>query len=168
MTVADVFGQLLLGWLFADFLTGAFHWWEDRHGNESWPVIGQWLIAPNRLHHLRPLAFGAHGFVGRNLTSECIATLTREGFSTLPVIYLQGQMITVREVVRHAALVAGGVHHDSNPREEFHSLVGASRTIQIGGLPFGIRDLMAIARVTIRGLQPLIDDVRRQLDEPAP
>jgi sterol desaturase/sphingolipid hydroxylase (fatty acid hydroxylase superfamily) len=59
-------GQWLLGWLLADLLTGAFHWWEDRCGREDWPIIGPWLIAPNRLHHSAPLAFTRHGFWARN------------------------------------------------------------------------------------------------------
>lgn len=79
-TLAAIFGQLLLGWLLADFMTGAFHWWEDRFGNESWPLIGQWLIAPNRLHHAEPLAFAQHGFLERNAaaivaTGVVLATL---------------------------------------------------------------------------------------------
>jgi hypothetical protein len=89
-------------------------------------------------------------------------TVSREEFSTYPVIYLGLQPITVREVVRYAALVAGGVHHDDKPRDEFKQIVDAAKRLHIGGLPFGIRDLMAIARVTIKGLQPLIEDVRRK------
>jgi hypothetical protein len=42
----SIVGQLLLGWLLADFLTGVFHWWEDRLGKESWPVIGHLIIKP--------------------------------------------------------------------------------------------------------------------------
>jgi hypothetical protein len=63
---ASTVGELLLGWLAADLVTGAFHWWEERLGNENWPIIGPWLIAPNRLHHVDPLAFTRHGFMTRN------------------------------------------------------------------------------------------------------
>jgi hypothetical protein len=55
----SVIGQLLVGWLLADLLSGIFHWWEDQFGKESWPVIGPWLIAPNRLHHAEPLGVPA-------------------------------------------------------------------------------------------------------------
>lgn len=64
--IFSIVGQALLGWLLADFLTGAFHWWEDRLGREDWPLLGPWLVAPNRLHHAQPLAFTRHGFVARN------------------------------------------------------------------------------------------------------
>lgn len=66
VSAAELIGQLLLGWLLADLLTGAFHWWEDRFGREDWPLLGRWLIAPNRLHHLEPLAFAQGGFLDRN------------------------------------------------------------------------------------------------------
>lgn len=67
--MSDIVGQLVLGWLLADLLTGAFHWWEDRFGNENWPLIGPWIIAPNQLHHIEPLAFAQNGFWGRNRAS---------------------------------------------------------------------------------------------------
>lgn len=66
MTFAAIIGQLILGWLLADLVTGAFHWWEDNFGSESWPVIGPWIIRPNRLHHRAPIAFTRHGFWERN------------------------------------------------------------------------------------------------------
>ncbi len=55
--MTEILGQLLIGWLIADLLTGVFHWWEDRVATETMPIIGPWLIAPNRLHHRDPMAF---------------------------------------------------------------------------------------------------------------
>lgn len=49
-----VVGQLLLGWLLADFIGGLFHWWEDRVGNTSMPILGRYIVIPNRLHHSNP------------------------------------------------------------------------------------------------------------------
>lgn len=74
MSVATVVGELLLGWLLADLVTGAFHWWEDRFGREDWPIVGSWIIAPNRLHHADPLAFTLHGFWARNGAALITAT----------------------------------------------------------------------------------------------
>lgn len=71
--ISSIVGQLLLGWLLADLLTGLFHWWEDRFGREDWALIGPWLIAPNRLHHVDALAFTRHGFAGRNGASIAAA-----------------------------------------------------------------------------------------------
>lgn len=72
---AAIIGQLFLGWLLADLATGIFHWWEDRFGRVEWPVIGQWLIVPNRLHHTDPLAFTRHGFWHRNCASIVAAAV---------------------------------------------------------------------------------------------
>ena len=64
--IATVVGQVLLGWLAADFLTGVVHWWEDRVARCDWPLIGRAVIAANRLHHRMPLAFTHNAFLNRN------------------------------------------------------------------------------------------------------
>lgn len=79
MTPATIIGQLLLGWLLADLLTGIFHWWEDKFGSEDWPVIGAWIIRPNRLHHRSPLAFTRHGFMARNRAAIIAAAVVALG-----------------------------------------------------------------------------------------
>jgi len=43
--------------LFADFLTGFFHWLEDNYGNEKTPLIGKNVTGPNLLHHRLPRKF---------------------------------------------------------------------------------------------------------------
>jgi ubiquitin-conjugating enzyme E2 variant len=65
--IATIVGQIVLGWLLADFLGGVFHWWEDRIGNPNTPIIGKWIVIPNRLHHDKPLYFIQNGtFWSRN------------------------------------------------------------------------------------------------------
>lgn len=73
MTVAAFIGQALVGWLLADFLSGLFHWWEDRVGSESIPVLGKWVVGPNRLHHREPLAFTRSGVIWRSSTTWVVA-----------------------------------------------------------------------------------------------
>lgn len=75
MSAAAIIGQLLLGWLLADLVTGAFHWWEDNYGSETWPIVGPWIIRPNRLHHRAPLQFTRHGFMERNRASMVVAAV---------------------------------------------------------------------------------------------
>ena len=62
-------GYLIACWLAADFLSGFWHWWEDRYANESWPLIGKWIAKPNQLHHDQPLAFLDQGYWSRNWTT---------------------------------------------------------------------------------------------------
>lgn len=75
MSFAAIIGQLVLGWLLADLVTGAFHWTEDNFGSEGWPIVGPWIIRPNRLHHRAPLQFTRHGFWERNGASIVTATI---------------------------------------------------------------------------------------------
>lgn len=75
MIFPTVVGELVLGWLTADLITGAFHWWEDRYGRLETPFIGPFIVAPNRLHHAEPLAFTKHGFWARNGASMVTAAV---------------------------------------------------------------------------------------------
>lgn len=69
MSFADILLQILAGWLIADFLSGLFHWLEDRVLWASMPVLGRHIVAPNRLHHAQPSAFMAASVWVRNATS---------------------------------------------------------------------------------------------------
>lgn len=100
--LSTIVGQALLGWLLADLVTGAFHWWEDRFGREDWPLIGPWLIAPNRLHHAAPLAFAQHGFWPRNAASIVAALVV--GFAWL--------LLTGPSVLMAAALAGGALANE--------------------------------------------------------
>lgn len=89
-------------------------------------------------------------------------TLSRAEFARYPVTYFDGLSISVKDVIRYASNVAGGVHHDPSPRPEFRIMHALSQQIGWGGLPLGIRQLKAIGRVTLRALYPLIDDVKKR------
>ncbi len=69
MSAAAIFGELVAGWLLADFLGGALHWFEDRMMRLSWPFLGRWVVEPNRLHHAEPLAFTHGSLLSRNGTA---------------------------------------------------------------------------------------------------
>jgi ubiquitin-conjugating enzyme E2 variant len=60
---------ILLAWLFADLLSGIFHWWEDRYGNPDWPIIGKLIIQPNIEHHKDPKKFTRGNYFKRNYTT---------------------------------------------------------------------------------------------------
>lgn len=63
--LAYIFGALL----FADFVSGLFHWWEDRYGNPDWPIIGPLIVQPNIQHHMSPAAFTKGNYWQRNWTT---------------------------------------------------------------------------------------------------
>lgn len=63
------FFYILSAFLLADFLTGIFHWWEDRYGNPDWPIIGDIVVKPNIRHHQFPRAFTKGNYFQRNYTT---------------------------------------------------------------------------------------------------
>ena len=60
---------LISAWLAADIATGAVHWWEDRYGDPSWPILGAYVIEPNIRHHKDSRAMLAGGYWQRNWTT---------------------------------------------------------------------------------------------------
>jgi hypothetical protein len=68
-TAYSILGQLVIAWLLADFLSGFWHWLEDRYFEESWPLIGKYIAKPNTLHHDQPRAFLDQGYWSRNWTT---------------------------------------------------------------------------------------------------
>lgn len=50
---AIISGQIFAGWMLADFVSGVFHWMEDRYGSPRWPIIGG-AIRDTIRHHSKP------------------------------------------------------------------------------------------------------------------
>ena len=48
----DIGFKVLICLAITDFLSGFFHWLEDRYGDLKWPVVGKHVIFPNIVHHL--------------------------------------------------------------------------------------------------------------------
>lgn len=73
-----------------------------------------------------------------------------------PLMLMGGQILSVREVIRYVANVAGGVHLGlpRTPKEQALASVGA--TIRLGGQSPEVRSLLAVARVVSKGLAPLV------------
>ena len=65
MTIFEFIGQALVGWMIADALGGVVHWWLDRVGSPTMPLIGK-QVAANHLHHDQPLAFAKRSLWVRN------------------------------------------------------------------------------------------------------
>jgi ubiquitin-conjugating enzyme E2 variant len=61
--------KIVACWLSADFLSGLWHWIEDRYFEEQWPIIGKHIAKPNTLHHAQPTAFLDQGYFSRNWTT---------------------------------------------------------------------------------------------------
>lgn len=77
------------------------------------------------------------------------------------VIHASGETLTIKDVIKHAAESAGGVHHNQHSKKH-RVLAQLSQRVGIGGLPLGIRMLKAISRVAMRSLSPLIERVEKR------
>jgi hypothetical protein len=73
---------------------------------------------------------------------------------------LNGQSVTVRDLIDHLAHIEGAVHR-SEPRVRRELVLSqAARQLFIGGLPARVRQIQALGRVVLRGLKPLRDAVQ--------
>jgi hypothetical protein len=86
--------------------------------------------------------------------------LNLDDFLAHHVMTLHGKRILIKDIILFTSNVAGSIHHDPRPKKEFEALAEFSKYFLVGGMPAGVRTLKAIARVALRGLQPLIDDVK--------
>jgi hypothetical protein len=77
------------------------------------------------------------------------------------VLITKGKEHTVKDVIRFGANVAGAVHHDPKPRDDYKEIQAFSAMFGVGGLPAGIRQLMAISRVTLKALRPLLEAIKK-------
>jgi hypothetical protein len=85
--------------------------------------------------------------------------MTIDQFLAQAVLVIEGKKYSVKDVIKFAANVAGAVHHDPKAKPEFVAQKKYSELFRIGGFPAGIRQLRAIARVTLKALEPLLVDL---------
>ena len=99
MTIYSIIGQSLIGWLFADFLTGLLHWVGDSEKLSKTRVI-KLLSGFNTSHHSDPLAITRQSFVARNSSQWAIVSVISlvwfflAGFSFVWLACTLGGMIT--------------------------------------------------------------------------
>ncbi|WKZ37708.1 MAG: hypothetical protein QY332_07155 [Anaerolineales bacterium] len=75
-------------------------------------------------------------------------------FQTI-VTVVNNHKYTVRDVIQFEANVMGGVHAGSPKTEKERVLKEIDSTFSVGGYASSVRQLMAIARVILKALDPL-------------
>jgi hypothetical protein len=88
--------------------------------------------------------------------------LDLEDFLKHPIGIEQGTPITIKQIIRYAAHIAGGIHHDPVPAEEYALLDAYAKGLVMFGYSGTTYLLKGIARVALRGLQPLISDIENR------
>jgi hypothetical protein len=93
-----------------------------------------------------------------------VGEFSRDQLLKLPVAYHKPDTYTVGEIIEIAANVRGGVHPGEPRNEEESGLIGVSEKYRfdLQGVPFDLYYLRGIAKVVIRGLTPLRDEVRKK------
>jgi hypothetical protein len=120
--------------------------------------VGNFTMQPDKFTVVLALEDGLDPDTGR--PGRPVSEVDLDGFLAHKVIILRQASHSVADVIRFAANVAGGVHHDQKPKEAQKILADYGAMFGLGGLPAGIRQLQAIGRVTLKGLSPLIETVR--------
>ena len=64
-----VLPAFLLGYLFADMVSGTAHWFCDTFFEEDTPIIGQTVIQPFRDHHVHPQRITRYRFIEQDTTN---------------------------------------------------------------------------------------------------
>jgi hypothetical protein len=84
-----------------------------------------------------------------------------ERFLGTVVVRASGTDYTIRQLVIYVAHVMGGVHAGSpTADQEALSRIG---TLYVGGLPAGLGLMRAILKVVLKGLEPLVEAIKKDL-----
>jgi hypothetical protein len=81
--------------------------------------------------------------------------VSRDGFLAATVANVNGKSLSVRHLVSFEAHVKGGVHAGTPKNEADRILQDLGRLYKVGGYRASLRQLQAIGRVVLKGLQEL-------------
>jgi len=71
------------------------------------------------------------------------------------IMIINGQIITVLDLIKFLCHVQGGVHAGEPTNSKETVLKETQKYLGIGGLPAGIRSMLSISRVVLKGLESL-------------
>jgi ubiquitin-conjugating enzyme E2 variant len=135
----DWVGWVLLSWLAADFIAGAFHWFEDRYLDADTPLVGALIGGPNKEHHKNPLGLLDGSYWHRNYTTiipamiPCIACLLVPAWNSawLTFAFLsqanevhawahsKGKVNGLIEAMQETGLLQSAKHHSGHHKSPF-------------------------------------------------
>ena len=84
-----------------------------------------------------------------------IQEVSREEFLNIIVIIAYGERISIREIIRYTAHVAGGVHSGSPKDDKDRIMNDMAQRFYIGGYQGGLMQLLSISRIVRKALEPL-------------
>lgn len=71
------------------------------------------------------------------------------------IMIINGEIITVLDLIKFLSNVQGGIHAGKPKNIKEIALQEIQRYLGIGGLPAGVRSVLSMSRIIIKGLEPL-------------
>ncbi len=81
--------------------------------------------------------------------------VSRDGLLKSQIMIIKGEIITVKDLIKFLSHVQGAVHTGKPKNAKDLSLKEIQEYLGIGDLPAGIRTILSISRVVLKGLEPL-------------
>jgi len=75
------------------------------------------------------------------------------------IMIVNGETITVQDLIKYLSNVVGGIHAGKPRSSKEHALHEIQ--IYVGGLQTGVRNLLSISRVVLKGLEPLRESLKK-------
>jgi hypothetical protein len=82
-------------------------------------------------------------------------SITRDQLLKTPIVYAVGKLITIRQMIQHAAHVLGGVHSGKATNEDEAALDKVYDALRTNPQPASLLHLFPLCRVVLDGLGPL-------------
>jgi hypothetical protein len=104
------------------------------------------------------------------LLVDSIIEVNKNQLLACRVIYVSSTWYTVSDVIDQLAHIEGGVHMGDPNDDEDRQLTDASRFVRLGGMEANVYAIRSVARVVLKGLQPLRLRLEGELasDNPGP
>jgi hypothetical protein len=87
----------------------------------------------------------------------------KDKFLSRPVIRCGTQIITVKDLIKHAARIQGAVHCGKPENEGDEALKQFAKFLRIGNLPAGLHQLLVIGRIVRKTLEPLRSAIQKEI-----
>lgn len=120
---ALVVGAVVVGYLFADFMSGCVHFFFDRFLEETTPVIGPAFVKPFRIHHSDPVDITRHGFLPTNGSNSLVTIAPLLGLFIIDIGHPAGFFFVAMVVVAALATFGTNQFHKWAHTESPHPVV---------------------------------------------